>query len=34
MKKYCLFILVFLCGLAAMAQQKLLIKGKGNAMYH
>lgn len=33
MKKYCLFILVFLCGLAGFAQQKLLIKGKGSSMY-
>jgi LysM repeat protein len=33
MKKYCLFILAFLCGLAGFAQQKLLIKGKGSAMY-
>jgi len=33
MKKYCLFILVFLIGLTAFAQQKLQIKGKGNSMY-
>jgi LysM repeat protein len=33
MKKYCLFILAFLIGLTALAQQKLLIKGKGNSMY-
>lgn len=33
MKKYCLFILVFLIGLPAFAQQKLQIKGKGNSMY-
>jgi len=33
MKKYSLFILVFLCGLTAFAQQKLLIKGKGAGIY-
>jgi len=33
MKKYCLFILAILGGLAGFAQQKLLIKGKGSAMY-
>ncbi len=33
MKKYCLFILAILVGLAGFAQQKLLIKGKGSAIY-
>lgn len=33
MKGYCLFILAFLSGLTVFAQQKLLIKGKGNSMY-
>lgn len=33
MKKYCFCILALMIGLAAVAQQKLLIKGKGNAMY-
>jgi LysM repeat protein len=33
MKKYCLLILAFIAGFHAFAQQKLMIKGKGNAMY-
>ena len=33
MKKYCLLVLAFIAGFQAFAQQKLMIKGKGNAMY-
>lgn len=33
MKKYCLLILICVAGLYASAQQKLMIKGKGNALY-
>lgn len=33
MKKYCLLILAFIAGIYVSAQQKLMIKGKGNAMY-
>ena len=33
MKKYCFLVLAFLYGLTALSQNRLLIKGKGNAMY-